>query len=277
MKLEIPICRLTTLVLTITSLAQAMIPLPPFKKLKENYPGYRHHGGYYSNKKFLRLIKVKSEDLLHDTSALRLSYAFNKVGGEHSLGKQLIRLSKYGQDSVQGKQGMQFIFHPIAYGPYMADKYGYPSVSKVHETDPLDTMKSFYGKQGILRVLTYTKRGNIPNGHVALWDCTHFHQTKDWITKHTLISVEFWESPDSNCAHAMAQPQDSSKTIPTTTPPTIQWKEHSEITNERNLAKKLHMSAYMKKLYRTYYKHKSTRQLHRHGHLKRHKQSTMTT
>lgn len=138
---------------------------------------------------------MKSEDLLHDTSALRLSYAFNKVGGEHSLGKQLIRLSKYGQDSVQGKQGMQFIFHPIAYGPYMADKYGYPSVSKVHETDPLDTMKSFYGKQGILRVLTYTKQGNIPNGHVALWDCTHFHQTKDWITKHTLISVEFWESP----------------------------------------------------------------------------------
>jgi hypothetical protein len=35
----------------------------------------------------------------------------------------------------------------------------------------------------------------LPVGHVALWDCDHFHETKDWISGHSLITAEFWESP----------------------------------------------------------------------------------
>ena len=67
--------------------------------------------------------------------------AFNKISGLHSLGKDLIRLSKFGRDSVSGKDGLQYLYHPIAYGPYLADKYGYPNVSKLHQFDPQETKK----------------------------------------------------------------------------------------------------------------------------------------
>jgi hypothetical protein len=76
----------------------------------------------------------------------------NKVGGEHSLGKDLIHLSRNGIDSVSGKDGHQYIYHPIAYGPFLADKYGYPSISKLHQLDKICTkiknayLVAFYGK-----------------------------------------------------------------------------------------------------------------------------------
>ncbi|XP_059150546.1 uncharacterized protein LOC131937270 [Physella acuta] len=177
------------------------IGLPDFSKLKVHYPGYAHHGGRFHDHQLVQAIGCDSSLLLHDTSALRLSVALNKIGGPHSLGKELIRLSKYGRDSVSGRNSMQYIYHPIAYGPYLADKYGYPTVSKLHESDPLSTKKNFWGKQGILRVITYTKKQNMPKGHVALWDCDHFHQARDWIAGHSLITVEFWESPDSDCSN----------------------------------------------------------------------------
>lgn len=175
--------------------------LPLFAQLKGKYPGYLHHGGNYRNHELLHMLGVKRNTtlLLHDTSALRLSYALNKIGGEHSLGTSMIHLSKYGQDSLAGRDGLQLIFLPISFGPYLADKYGFPNVSKLHEQDPLLTKHTFWKKQGILRVITYTKSSNQPKGHVALWDCTRFHQSKDWIAGHSLLTVEFWESPDSNC------------------------------------------------------------------------------
>lgn len=174
--------------------------LPSFQQLKANYPGYRHHGGYIRNNHLIKMIGCQSEKLLHDSSALRLSYALNKIGEPHSLGTSLIRLSKFGEDSVVGRNGLQYIYHPIAYGPFLADKYGYPSISKLHQKDPIHTKKNFWGKQGILRVITYTQHSNLPVGHVALWDCNKFFQSKDWIAMHSLITVEFWESPDSNCS-----------------------------------------------------------------------------
>lgn len=182
------------------------IAIPSFKKLIANYPGYAHFGGAFHNHQLVDMIGCDSNLLLHDTSALRLSATLNKIGGEHSLGKELIRFSKYGRDSVSGRDGLQYIYHPIAYGPYLADKYGYPNVSKLHEFDPLDTEKNFWGKQGILRVITYTKLHNMPKGHVALWDCNHFHEARDWITGHDLITVEFWQSPDSDCANTAPLP-----------------------------------------------------------------------
>lgn len=186
--------------------------LPEFQSLKKFYPGYKHNGGKYNNRHLINIIgcnKICQKSLLHDTTALRLSHALNKVGGIHSLGKTLIRLSKYGQDSVSGSNHIQYIYHPIAYGPYLADKYGYPTVSKMHATDPIHMMKKFFGKQGILQIITYAKADNKPIGHVALWDCTHFHQSKNWIAGHELITVEFWESPDSKCPQVDAMKLES--------------------------------------------------------------------
>ncbi|GFR79511.1 hypothetical protein ElyMa_005877200 [Elysia marginata] len=195
-----------------TTPGQAPLQLPSFADLRQHYPGYAHFGGVLHNHQLVEAIgcdRQHTDLLLHDTSALRLSAALNKIGGAHSLGRQLIRLSKYGRDSVAGRDGLQYIYHPIAYGPYLADKYGYPTVSKLHQQDALDTKKNFWGQQGLLRIITYTHRGNMPKGHVALWDCNHFHQAKDWIAKaagHSLITVEFWRSPDSDCSHMPTMP-----------------------------------------------------------------------
>lgn len=177
------------------------VRLPFFAHLKHNYPGYLHHGGNFRNHHLLHMLGLQqnSKLLLHDTSALRLSFALNRIGGVHSLGRTMIHLSKYGQDSLTGKDHLQLIFLPISFGPYLADKYGFPNISKLHVQDPLVTKHNFWKKQGILRVITYTKSSNQPKGHVALWDCDHFHQSKDWIAGHSLLTVEFWESPDSNC------------------------------------------------------------------------------
>lgn len=174
------------------------ILIPEFQKLQTFYPGHKHFGGRFSHHKLKEMIGITETSLLHDTSALRLSYSLNKIGGKHSLGTDLIQLSKTGHDSVSGKTGLQYIYNPIAFGPYLADKYGYPNVSILHQTDPIATKKRFYGKQGILEIITYTKKGNRPKGHIVLWDCDHIYQAKDWISKHHLITVEFWQSPGKN-------------------------------------------------------------------------------
>jgi hypothetical protein len=87
-------------------------------------------------------------------SALRLSYSLNKIGGKHSLGSELIQLSKTGHDSVSGKTGLQYIYNPIAFGPYLADKYGYPNVSVLHQTDPIATKNDFMENDFISRIPT---------------------------------------------------------------------------------------------------------------------------
>ncbi|KAK3094548.1 hypothetical protein FSP39_003172 [Pinctada imbricata] len=175
------------------------IRLPSFSKLKLHYPGYKHFGGKFTHKRIKSRLGYSQTDLLHDTSALRLSFALNKIGGEYSIGTTPIHLSKHGKDSVQDRDGLQYLYNPIAFGPYFADKYGYPNVSVLHQKDPIATKKRFWGKQGVMEIITYTKKGNFPKGHIALWDCDHIHQAKDWISKHTLITVEFWETPDSSC------------------------------------------------------------------------------
>lgn len=173
------------------------IGLPTFADLQRNYPGYFHHNGSYRNHELITQLGLRDTGslLIHDTSALRLSHTLNLIGGAHSLGTTPIRFSKFGHDSVEGNNGLQYLFLPIAFGPYLADKYGYPNITKLHWTDPIQTKHSFWGKQGILRVITYTNHGNEPKGHVALWDCNHFYQSKDWTSEKTLLTVEFWESP----------------------------------------------------------------------------------
>jgi len=88
---------------------------------------------------------------------------------------------------------MQYIHHPIAFGPYLADKYGDPSISVLHHLGPNEIKRKFWNRQGILQIISYTKKG--PKGHIALWDCDHLRQADDWIAKHNLITTEFWETP----------------------------------------------------------------------------------
>ncbi|KAL4231051.1 hypothetical protein ACF0H5_008634 [Mactra antiquata] len=177
------------------------IELPPFTELKKHYPGFYHFGGPYRHHDIIKFLNIESSAnlLLHDTTALRMSYTLNRIGNQHSLGSDIIRLSKYGTDSVPGKYGLQYIFHPLAFGPYLADKYGYPTVTKMHLFDPVKTKEFFTNKQGIMRVITYTQEDNIPKGHIVLWDCDDFYEARDFFKGHTLLSVEFWESPDTSC------------------------------------------------------------------------------
>jgi len=171
--------------------------LPLFSDLTKNYPGFFHFGGDFRNHEIADLLEIndRSKLLRHDTTALRMSYTLNTIGQQHSLGTEVIRLSRFGTDSVSGKNGVQYIFHPLAFGPYLADKYGYPSVTKMHLSDPEKTKDVFKNKQGVMRVITYTQKDNEPKGHVLLWDCSDFYQARDYFYGHTLLSVEFWESP----------------------------------------------------------------------------------
>lgn len=182
----------------IASLSET-VPLPSFQKLLHHYPGYKHFGGRFSHHRIVDIIGCNKTDLLHDTSALRMSFALNKIGSVYSIGHEPIHLSKFGKDSVAGRDGYQYLFHPLAFGPYMADKFGYPSISVLHDKDPIATKRKFWGKQGIMEIITYTKFGNKPKGHIALWNCDRLYQTKDWISKHSLLTIQFWESPDSKC------------------------------------------------------------------------------
>ncbi|XP_045189406.1 uncharacterized protein LOC123546857 [Mercenaria mercenaria] len=193
-----------TLILTsilVKLMAAETIQLPHFAQMKNYYPGFYHFGGACRNREIVTLLGVEDSVnmLLHDTTALRLSYTLNKIGNQHSLGNDVIRLSRNGTDSVPGKDGLQHIFHPLAFGPYLADKYGYPTVTKMHLFDPVKTKASFANKQGIMRVITYTQHDNKPKGHIVLWDCNGVYQSRDFFYGHTLLSVEFWESPDTNC------------------------------------------------------------------------------
>lgn len=190
---------MTLLLIEITDAGTIQLPL--FSDMKKYYPGFFNFGGDCRNHEIITLLGLeKSADmLLHDTTALRLSHTLNKIGNQHSLGNDVIRLSKYGTDSVSGRDGLQYLFHPLAFGPFLADKYGYPTVTKMHLFDPVKTKDSFANKQGIMRVITYTQHDNEPKGHIVLWDCNGFYQSRDFFYGHTLLSVEFWEAPDTNC------------------------------------------------------------------------------
>ena len=89
--------------------------------MRELYPGHKHFGGQYSHSQVKDLIGTSEKRSLHDTSALRLSYSLNKIGGNHSLGTSMIQLSRAGHDSISGKAGFQYIYNPIAHGPYLAE------------------------------------------------------------------------------------------------------------------------------------------------------------
>ena len=131
----------------------------------------------------------------HNTASLRMSWTLNRYSGRHGIGTQPIYLSHEGRDSITGKDGQEYIFRNTAFGPFLAEKYGNPTaimLDPLHH-EPNVTTEHFKDKQGVIRFISYHK--DHAGGHIALWDCDHFHQSKDWSTEHHIISVEFWESP----------------------------------------------------------------------------------
>ncbi|XP_021371920.1 uncharacterized protein LOC110462319 [Mizuhopecten yessoensis] len=177
------------------------VQLPSFQKLKLYYPGQKHFGGQFTHSDILHSVGVVHHiGFPHDTSAIRLSSVLNKLGPPHSLGRSPIKLSGRFGDSFVGRNGLQYIYHAIAFGPYLADKYGEPDLSVLHQVNAVNMKKKYWGKQGILQIITYSNTGGKPKGHIALWDCYHLHESNDWIEKNRLVTAAFWETPDSDCS-----------------------------------------------------------------------------
>ena len=170
------------------------IQMPPLADLKKFYPGYLHYGGSYHNKLVYKMIGGNPRTHTKNTSPMRLSYALNRLGGKHSIGKTEIHLTHQGRDSFRGADGKQYIHHTVAFGPYLATKYGQPStvrpIGKLHDHSVI--MRPFEGKQGVVRLVNFNKKH--AGGHVALWDCNGFYKTPDWTKLPYLIAVEFWQT-----------------------------------------------------------------------------------
>jgi len=139
-------------------------------------------------------------------AAVRLSWTLNRYSGRHAIGRNPIQLSGRGTDSFVGSDGQQYIFRSAAFGPFLAARYGDPVVVRLTTGQEADTSKlwrrrrrwrrslhaALAGRQGIVRVVRYV--GGREDGHVGLWDCDRFHESRDWSLDAHLITVEFWEA-----------------------------------------------------------------------------------
>ena len=161
--------------------------------MKSLYPGYHLHGGQYHDTDITQqIMKHETSKKFTNTAALRMSIVLNKIGGHHQIGAKTIHLSKHGNDSFPGADGLQYIFRNTAFGPFLASRYGNPWIAKPNKAEHSKTMLPFVGKQGIVRLVSYHRRHL--GGHIGLWDCNHFYQSRDWTEETHIISVEFWET-----------------------------------------------------------------------------------
>lgn len=190
---------------------------PKFSQLRLLYPGYPEYGGHYHYDKLMFFILGpvvtdgdSSADALqlarHHTAAVRMSYALNRYGGRHAIGTEPIQLTRHPSspvDSFAGRDRQQVIFRNEAFGPFLAARYGNPEVVRTATDDDsgitnrkpsssAGLMSQFAGRQGIVRIVSFRRHNE--NGHVALWDCDRFYQSRDWSNEDHVIAVEFWES-----------------------------------------------------------------------------------
>lgn len=178
------------------------LELPTFKELSKHYLGYKHKGtGHdhgYSNLEIFAIIGKAPLPAEHkeDTTALRMSLAFNRLGGYHRLGTDEIHISKnHEHDSVQGRDGQQYIYRTTAYGPFLAMKYKSPQLIRIDPLDPKKPERTITGRQGIVRFVTFHNKNKHADARIALWNCDHLHDIRELSKMHHLISVEFWELP----------------------------------------------------------------------------------
>jgi len=151
---------------------------------------------------------VDRESLRGGAAAVRLSWTLNRYGGRHAIGRHPVVLSGHGKDSFIGADGQQYIFRNEAFGPYLAARYGDPVVQRLKADRDADdqgrrrprrrrrpSWPAVVGRQGIVRVVRYA--GGREDGHVGLWDCDRFHESRDWSLDTHVIAVEFWEAAGS--------------------------------------------------------------------------------
>ena len=206
--------------------------MPKFRQLQLLYPGWKHHGGLYNDHDILAMIgsnNTRDFTHLHNTASLRMSWTLNRYGGRHSIGREPVYLSgvtlgdsmgqsrdsnsqsrdsnsqsrdtlsqprdssNLSRDSMTGSDGVEYIYRNTAFGPYLASRYGDPTMIRQYTKDVSRTMSAFEGRQGIVRFVSY--HGDHAGGHIALWDCGSFHQSRDFTDEHNVIAVEFWETP----------------------------------------------------------------------------------
>lgn len=152
--------------------------------------------GQYTNLDVFALVGKAPlpEQRKDDTTALRLSVALNNIGGVHRLGTDEIHISKnYEEDSLRGRNGLQYIYRSIAYGPFLAMKYKSPELININQFHPDQTLDSLRGRRGIIRFVTFHNHLRHADARILLWDCDHLYQSRDFSQMHHLISVEFWE------------------------------------------------------------------------------------
>ncbi|KAF6021848.1 hypothetical protein EB796_019845 [Bugula neritina] len=180
----------------------ATMPLPSFHELSQVYPGYRHYGGAYGDELIQFIVGDANypNPNLADTSALRLSVAFNKLGGEHSMGTKPIEISKgKSADSISGFDNLQYIFRTTAFGPYLAQKYKSPELYFTNKFSLKEILEKLHRKRGIIRILTFRSHGNRVDARIALWDCDKPFKSRYFFNLHHKISIEFWELSGSPC------------------------------------------------------------------------------
>jgi hypothetical protein len=199
--------------LLLVSPSEAFMEMPKFSQLRLLYPGYPQYGGHYSSEKLMEFIigpESNSTGLRHaqhSTAAVRMSWTLNRYAGRHAIGTEPIYLSHVGRDSFTGRDGQQYIHRNTAFGPFLAARYGNPIVCwgaaaggqqrTESRAEPKTLTAPLVGRQGIVRVVSYRRQHE--DGHVGLWDCSRFHQSRDWTNETHVIAVEFWEAADSYC------------------------------------------------------------------------------
>lgn len=183
--------------LIISLVVNCWVEVPKFSQMKLMYPGYYKYGGKFRDKSIFKLITDNKTSIrTHNTASLRMSYLLNRYGGRHSIGKDTVCLTKHEKDSITGKDGQEYIFRNTAFGPFLAHKYGNPQIIMLNRTKNKNVMSHFIGKRGIVRLVSFNRHAS---GHIGLWDCDSFFQSKDWSQDTHIISSELWESPDSYC------------------------------------------------------------------------------
>ena len=93
-----------------------------------------------------------------------------------------------------------FIQDERYFSPWLALKYGDPSVHMYRSHVSSDPMVEVRGQQGIVHMVATPvsswRRNSDHTGHLALWDCDHFHTAPDWSKlMKNLLAVEIWVTP----------------------------------------------------------------------------------
>ena len=176
--------------------------LPKFSQLKLLYPGYYLFDGSYRDNQLITMVGGNHTNALrsvHNTSPLRLSWTLNRYGGRHAIGEDPVDTSDKGLASVEGGDGQQYIYRNVAFGPFLALKYGEPLVARPQKRDVAMAMETFRGRQGIIQYLSYGHHHT--GGHIGLWDCDHIHEARDWTHLTHIISIQLWETPGKIHTH----------------------------------------------------------------------------